>query len=118
TLLFATVSFAEAAPVTNVVVLTVTVQLAARAARWSLTLVAPSSPLAVSEPALTDPRFTVEAGTLMVRAPPVMLNVAIVSPGAAWAAGASSPRPLAARATALAAAAIRSLGRMVVPTLP
>src|SRR5947209_5570666 len=93
----------------------VSVHVATNAPRVSSTVVFPRvhGPPTVW-PVPTLPRVTVDAGTVMSSDPPLIVNFAVVVPeAAAWAAGASRPRPLTVRTAALSAAAMRNLGRIL-----
>ncbi|WP_235944933.1 hypothetical protein [Verrucosispora sioxanthis] len=89
----------------NELLLTVAVQVAFRAARLSVTVTLPSSPV-MELPANAAPRFT-DAGTEMSRFAVATVKVTMVSPDGA-AAG-------AARATTAAAAAVRVRSGFLMP---
>ena len=64
----------------------------AAALRPSLTCTTPRTPLMVPPPTVfcRVPRLTGDVGTVIAKAPPVMVNVAVVVPAEA---GAAKPRP-------------------------
>src|SRR4051794_20949678 len=109
----ATVSLPVAPPVVNGVEVTVAVHAAGSAPRWSLTLTVPSEPVRLAAGELTEPRFTVLAGTVMLMAPDTSVKVASVDPDvAAFAAVVPSPtRESAAAATRTVAVFIRRIER-------
>src|SRR3954447_21611207 len=109
----ATVSFPDPPPVVNGVVVTVAVQAAGKAPRWSLTLTVPSRPVRLAAGEFTEPRFTVLAGTVMLMPPATSVKVASVEPDvAALAVVVPSPtRASAAAATRTVAVFIRRIER-------
>src|ERR1700760_399823 len=90
------VSFWLAPPVVNADEVTLVVQDASDSeARWSVTVTVPSEPLTLAAPMVAVPRLAL-SGVLMLRAPPLTLNVVEVGPVPAWAAiGATATAPSA-----------------------
>lgn len=94
------VSGAVAPPVVKSVLVTVALQVLDRPPRSSVTVTAPICPETLAVPDTTEPRFD-EAGALIVRVPPVIVNVTVVSSARAGrAVVAARPKPMAAAATA------------------
>ena len=77
------VSGPVAPPVVKSVLVTLALQVLDRPPRSSVTVTAPICPEVLAAPGITEPRFDV-AGALIVRVPPVFVNVVVVSSAVVW----------------------------------